>query len=294
MITSISISFNPDLHILKRQLCSLKNQVRTIIVVDNGSNKKILNELRFICQELDAHLIELGFNFGIAHAQNIGINQAINLKATMILMLDQDSEPMPSMVSSLKNELTASPQAAAAGPSSIDQRTGKISSFVMPDGDQFKISNNIKSIEVGFLISSGSLIKVEALKDIGPMLAEWFIDHIDTEWCFRARSKGWQLLGVPNAVLSHRLGDSIIRFWWLRMRNIATHSPLRDYYIFRNTIFLIKRSYIPGKWKIHFTLRLFQFLIFFLIFTKNKIERLKMMLYGIIDGFKNKTGRFSK
>lgn len=293
MIISISISFNPDLKILNKQLHALKNQVDSMIIIDNGSRKIIINELKFICQKFNVNLIVLGYNSGIAHAQNIGINQAINLEAAMILMLDQDSEPMPEMVSILKDKLTASSKAAAAGPSSIDQRTGKISSFVLPNGTQFKITKDSDFIEVGFLISSGTLIKVEALKDIGPMLAEWFIDHIDTEWCFRARSKGWQLLGVPNAVLSHRLGDSIIRFWWLRMRNIATHSPLRDYYIFRNTILLMKKSYVPGKWKVHFALRLFQFLVFFLIFTKNKIKRLKMMLYGTIDGFKNKTGKFS-
>jgi rhamnosyltransferase len=122
------------------------------------------------------------------------------------------------------------------------------------------------------------------------MRASWFIDHVDSEWCLRMRAQGWLLLGVSEAVLKHRLGDKVTRLWLLRWRQVAHHSPLRDYYMFRNSVLLAREPYVPLRWKLYFLSRLVQFAGFFLPFAPERGQRLRMMATGILHGLQGRTG----
>ena len=295
MITSITITYQPDLAVLRRQLNSIQRQVQHMVVIDNGSEANVLDGLRSLCQNTGARLHALGYNSGIAHAQNIGIQNAQELGDGMLLLLDQDSEATPTMVSTLREALDRHPQAAAAGPSSVDQRTGRRSFFVIDKGfwpARWEPVDGSESepMSVGFLIASGTLIRSTALDSAEPMKASWFIDHVDTEWCLRIRAQGWTLLGVAQAQLLHRLGDKVSKIWWLRSRQVAHHSPLRDYYMFRNSILLAQMPYTPWRWKFYFVGRLAQFAGFFLLFAPQRPLRLKMMARGIFDGICGRTG----
>ena len=48
---------------------------------------------------------------------------------------------------------------------------------------------------------------LDALASIGAMKESYFIDNIDLEWCFRAKSKGYELIGTDQAVLYHAIGE---------------------------------------------------------------------------------------
>ena len=39
------------------------------------------------------------------------------------------------------------------------------------------------------------------------MKESYFIDNIDLEWCFRAKSLGFDLVGTDAAVLYHAIGE---------------------------------------------------------------------------------------
>ena len=49
------------------------------------------------------------------------------------------------------------------------------------------------------------------------MKESYFIDNIDLEWCFRAKSKGYELIGTDEAVLYHAIGErsskSVSKSW---------------------------------------------------------------------------------
>jgi len=51
-------------------------------------------------------------------------------------------------------------------------------------------------LETDMLIASGCLIPADVLRDVGLMDDALFIDHVDTDWCMRARARGYRLLGV--------------------------------------------------------------------------------------------------
>jgi rhamnosyltransferase len=56
-----------------------------------------------------------------------------------------------------------------------------------------------------FLISSGCVISRAAFAKIGPFDEKLFIDHVDIEYCFRARANDVPLYATPaDAVASDR------------------------------------------------------------------------------------------
>ena len=57
-----------------------------------------------------------------------------------------------------------------------------------------------------FLISSGCVVSRDAFDVLGRFDETLFIDHVDTEYSFRALSRNVPLYVVPSLVLPHRIG----------------------------------------------------------------------------------------
>ncbi|MDH4480564.1 MAG: rhamnosyltransferase [Rhodoferax sp.] len=290
---AVTVAYLPDLELLEKQFQSLRPQIDSMVLLHNGPSPVGLENL---CTEYSVEFLPIESNIGLAHAQNQGIEYAASLGATEILLMDQDSIPYPLMVSLLSQALASHPDAAAAGPRSIDLRSGHKSRFLMDDGAVIKVFDpgneaSVATLNVAHLIASGTLLRTSALSSVGLMRGEWFIDHIDTEWCFRARLNGWKIIAVTDAYLGHSLGDKVSRVWWGRIRQISHHSPLRHYYMFRNTVFLVNLSYVPSYWKIFHLKRLMQIFLYFVVLAPQRLLRTKMILRGLFDGVRNIAGK---
>lgn len=299
-IVAVVITFEPDIDCLNALFDALLPQVNKIVVVDNHSS----NNLEGTVVSRNIEYIQLDENHGIAYAQNIGIQWAEGFGATHILLMDQDSVPFPNMVSKLKSVFVTNQEKpkdtsllAAAGPSYVDSRTNKKSFFVIEEshvpGRWFPDNASLDSevVDVMFLISSGTLVSMEVIKALGGMRNDYFIDHVDTEWSFRAKQMGYRIVGVPSAVMEHSLGDEVKTIWFFGRRQVSYHSPLRDYYMFRNTLLMLRDVSIPIVWRLHFIWRLVQFAGYFLIFTPSRWERLSKMSLGLYHGLKNVRGK---
>ena len=99
------------------------------------------------------------------------------------------------------------------------------------------------------------------------------------------------MLGAPDAIMQHSLGDKVKRIWLFHMRNVAYHSPLRDYYMFRNTLLMIRDVKIPFIQRVLLLLRLVQFKLYFLLFAPERRLRACSMALGIWHGLRNISGR---
>lgn len=295
MIAAIIVLYNPELHKLHRLMDAIDSQVDKLFFVDNDSEN--ISSAAFEPWH-KAQYIRLDANFGIAHAQNIGIAKALNQGAEYILLLDQDSIPSLTLVNDLTIVL-ADESVAASGSAYYDPRSQKTSFFVIQKNGVPKrwslpiegIKEIPQTVDTAFLIASGTLIKSNVLKKLGAMRSDYFIDHVDTEWCFRIRNAGYRIVGAPNAIMEHSLGDEIRRVWFLGWRQVSYHSPLRDYYMFRNTLLMIKDTPMSLIWKCHLLWRLLQFAGYFLTFTPSRKERFIKMSLGIIHGLKNIRGK---
>lgn len=301
-VVAVVVTYQPKLGVLGQLLDALTSQVKSIVLVDNGSQVDLeaWNTQR---QSSAVEVLLLGENQGIAVAHNVGIKWAQNNAAEFVLLMDQDSIPAPDMVQMLtftllEMENKSDFKPIAAGPICIDMRNAGKSIFVTERNGiptryhpVIPISRGSSSVEVVSLISSGTLINLKALWNVGGMRSNYFIDHVDTEWCFRARAKGYSLLGVPSAQMQHTLGDKVENFWFFGWRQVAYHSPLRDYYMFRNTLLMCRDVEMSVIWRLHLIFRLVKFSSYFLIFTHQRAQRFYCMALGILHGFRGVSGK---
>lgn len=299
-VVAVVVTYNPQKDVLLPALASLAKQAGTIVIVDNASRESPYPWLEAASREYRARteFIIRSENLGLGAAYNLGIERANRLNAAFVLLLDQDSELEPSAVTRLRAACTTlisqGLPIAAVGPRYRDSDESNLSAFVRVDGWGFSrlgCDNNAPWVEADFLISSGSLLPMAAIQAVGGMDEGLFIDHVDTEWCFRARKLGYRIFGVCDAVMKHCLGERSMRIWLLRWRTVPYHAPYRYYYMVRNAMILHRRAYMPSAWKRADLVRTLQIVAFFGILAPNRCENLRMMALGFLDGIRAKQGR---
>lgn len=298
-IVAIVVTYFPEPENLKKQITALVNQVDHAVIVDNGSDdlsKEFLKELSKEYGKVTS--VFLGENFGIAMAQNKGIHFAKKYGADFVLLMDQDSLPDSDMVQRLHKTychlIDLGKKVSAVGPRFRDSETGKLSRHVRFGWfgtKRIDCNKAQESVEVDFLISSGSLIPLRILDEVGLMDEGLFIDHVDTEWVLRAMSKGYHAYGDCMAIMKHCLGEHRVQFWFGRDRDIPVHKPFRYYYIFRNSIHLYKRKYVCWRWRWVDIIRLMQIVCFMSLVPNNRRKKVRMIFKGIKDGIHGKKGR---
>jgi rhamnosyltransferase len=299
-ICAIVVTFYPEIGKLRKVIEETLPQVNRIIIVDNSPSGDLTNELRGTLDEEKLSVKELGQNYGIAVGHNIGIEWAKLRNSTHVLLLDQDSIPTADMVSRLVCATdyleSQGEMISAVGPRYRDPISRHFSFFVRFGLWKFRSvrcnsREDTEYVPVDFLISSGSLISLKTLESIGGMDESLFIDHVDTEWFLRAKAKGFRAYGVCDAVMEHSLGDGTLHAWFGRWRHLPLHSPLRHYYIFRNSILLYKRRYAPAQWIVNDLVRLFFMFFLYSISTPPRLERSGNMLKGLWDGVRGVAGK---
>jgi len=299
-VAAILVSYNPNLASLRASVRAVVDQVSVVFVIDNGSanfSSDWLDELKEK-YKTPLHLIPQSENLGIGAGHNIGIRWAQRHGSVFVLLLDQDSQAEPDMVSRLRSAYTGlatnGTLVAGLGPRYRDRDIGRLSHFVRVGVLGFRpmhCNGGNSIVESDFLVSSGSLLALSAISAIGLMDESLFIDHVDTEWCFRAKANGYQLFGVCDAFMTHALGEQRTEIWFFRYRIVPFHNPFRYYYIFRNSISLYRRSYMPWSWKLADVARCLKIVIFFGLFSPNRFDCLKMMGRGVVDGLKGISGK---
>lgn len=297
-VCAVIVTYRPETALIAELLAAVASQVFTVIIVDNGSDADCLASLAaFAKAGPNRHVLALGENQGIAAAQNKGISRALTLNASHVLLLDHDSIPAQDMVRQLllleSRLLTANIKVGAVGPTLIDRRTSTRGGFVRRRGlgiSRVFPDSSTGFVETDFLIASGMLIRAQALHKIGLMNSGYFIDHVDTEWCFRAVHLGYRLFGAQQAVLLHTLGNAVMKIWLGRWREVPIHSPTRNYYIFRNTVSMVRHTPMSWPWRLAHVYRLTIFMAFFIMAGKPRAKRLGLMLRGIRDGLSGRQG----
>lgn len=299
-VSAVLVTYNPDMEALHAAIQAVSGQVSDVFIVDNASSNFSFGWIDPVQDQANTklHLLRQEENLGIGAAHNIGIRQAIEQGSKFVLLLDQDSQVGPDMVVRLRSAYAMLNekgfQVAALGPQYRDADNGMLSRFVKVGMFRFVhcgCEDNVSPIDADFLVSSGSLMPVAALEAVGLMDDSLFIDHVDTEWCFRAKAKGLKIFGLCGAVMTHALGEQRKEVWFFRKRIVPFHKPFRYYYMFRNSVLLYRRGYMPWSWKLADMVRCLKMMIFFSWVGENRLICLKMMCRGVIDGLRGISGK---
>lgn len=259
---AIVVTYQPDITALLKLLGQL-NKETDFIVIDNGSPEidRLAESITVYnrCREL----VRLDENEGLARALNIGIKWAIDSNRDYVFLFDQDSSLCNLFVSRMigayhdANEHSEK-GIAALGPRIINPQTMRQTPFklfnrLMLRSDRLFADSSTHFI-ADFLITSGTLLIVKHIEDIGNMKESYFIDNVDLEWCFRAKSKGYDLIGTDDAVLYHAIGERSMSPL-VRAGIMAQHNPARTYYSSRNRTHLYSAAYSPLGWKLRDMIR---------------------------------------
>ena len=286
-VTSVTVAFDPDPARLAEQVSALGGEVDHIIVVDNGSRSPV----SLAAGSTAAHVITLPANAGLARGLNVGIAAARERGSEFVLLLDDDSIPHPGMVAQLLAACEGE-KTAAVGPRIQDPRDARDYPFIrlgwLANRHQ-RCGDSAGRIACDFLISSGSLVPMQAFAAVGEFDEGLFIDSVDFEWCCRARARGFALYGVCSARLDHRLGDR--RQPVLSAFELVVHSPERIYYMTRNRFMLYGRGYMPFKWKLKDVLRWMAKFSATLLLIPPRLEYLRMTLRALRDVVVGRTGK---
>jgi rhamnosyltransferase len=304
-VSAVLVTFNPELSGLETILATLRPQVDRVLIVDNGSQQATVVALRALAARHSCVLEASDANRGIAAAQNKGVEVVAALAADLaadahyLLFLDHDSTPSSDMVERLLAADTRMRQqgerVGAIGPVIVDRRTGTAGRFIR--SRRFWIGRDAcaagcTEIAVDFLISSGTLVRLDVFRTVGPMNEGLFIDHVDTEWCLRAVACGLRLYGACDAHLTHSLGDEVVPVWMGRWREVFVHSPVRDYYMCRNTVLLLRDLRMSFAWRMFLSVRLVGSIAFFGLGVAPRGARLRQMWRGLMDGMAGRSGAF--
>jgi rhamnosyltransferase len=285
----ILITYHPDAEFPAR-LNRIAPQVGAIIIVDNGSADAELHMLRGIAADPKVDLTQNFENLGVARALNLGIRRAVARGYSLALLLDQDTCVDADMVQTLLAIHAAFPERdrlAVVGSNFRDaRRSSPGSAGREPAGELWARAESV--------ITSGSLLCLAAHADIGSFREEFFIDYVDTEYCFRANVKGYHVIKSQRPLMAHAIGAlSEHRFLWLK-KWTHNHSPDRCYYIARNNTVLLreygKYRHSRLRWLLKSFNRCFRMCKRVALYEETKVRKIAAIVSGWRDGVAGNMG----
>jgi rhamnosyltransferase len=278
---AVIVAFNPKQPLTSR-INILLGAVDIVYVINNGSELFLpMNEFR----PDSVVLITNSSNIGLAGALNRGLLEAFSTFETeLVILFDQDSRPSGDLVQKLFESARSAKRAglkvAVMTPTLQDEKN-PTTSIGKPRPKNLKpIFEAIFQIQTA--ATSGSVLSREAYETVGPMLDDLFIDGIDHEWSFRAKRHGYFCYRDGSVIMPHNMGDIGLVFR-RRQRPIHT-SPLRHYFIVRNTFYLVKLPYVDRKWKIYEILKTVPRALAYVWFSSDSRVTVVLMALGVRDG----------
>lgn len=248
------------------------DNVDHVLIYDNSDEKNIA-EIKEVLTSNTFTYFYNGNNDGISKSFNRIFREAQSLKIDYILLLDQDSVIEDFNIDVIKKNLSKA----------------KKSNYCL--NVPFNKINEKEANNVIFAITSGMIIKTDFFLTIGGYDENLFIDGVDHDYCLRLLEVGESISLIKNVCLNQQLGRGKKNLF-----GVYEHTAIRNYYIFRNRLYLIKKhSHYYSKFKKirSLYLSIFKQILSIIFFEKNKLQKLKFISIAYKDFKNEKFGKFS-
>jgi GT2 family glycosyltransferase len=219
-----------------------------LYVVDNDSDDD--SELHLNAWDPGLKVIQSGGNLGWAGGCNVGIRAALAEDCEHIYLINNDAIVHLDTLSRLVNEANL-PQAAALGSlivSAADDNWAEFAGTVLDERSHHprQISCRLDdcpaqpAASVTLAVKGCSMLLTGmALRKIGLLSEEYFLNYDETDWCFRAQAAGMINYYVPTSIVTHK---GALSFG-------GTTNPLYRYFITRNRLLFARRHLdARGRW----------------------------------------------
>jgi GT2 family glycosyltransferase len=231
-----------------RSLRELSYPNAFLVLVDNGSSQSPESPCRLACPNL--RFLSNGRNLGFAGGNNRGIDLALAEGAEYVLVLNNDTTVHPDLVNALVSAFESERNLAVVGPviNYMDEPDE-----VMTDGVRFNPGpgteffaripvplTSAESVLTEVDIVNGCCMMVPAalLHEVGRFDEEFFIVHEESDFCLRARMKGYRNAVLGRPLVFHKGSSSFER----------AGRSFQRYYDARNLRYLLRRysGRVPG------------------------------------------------
>lgn len=291
---ALVVLFNPSESHMER-LIRLKYLCDKVVAVDNSPMLDVSLQKRIAAAGID--ILSNSNRGGVAGAYNSGLRCLIEKECQLLFMFDQDSEIADDYFLHMQDRcLALNSKYFLLGPKVFDINVNRYLPAHLIQGYGVKklpiTDEDYGLVQCSSIITSGTVLTAETYWTLGPFREDYFIDHVDTEYSFRATLKGVPVYIDTSIVLKHEVGkrtDRKLSFFKLVQWNT---SPLRQYYSARNCIH-ISRLY-GARFPVLFLVNVLtmQQFISVVLYEKEKTKKIVAMLAGIIDGLRGRHGRF--
>jgi GT2 family glycosyltransferase len=295
-IASVTVAYN-GARVLPRQLDALHQQTwrpDEIVVVDNASSDNTVSTIEKNYSEVT--ILKQAENCGVGGGYAAGLQYAINeRKCDWVWMLDQDSVPtndcLENLIGSLRDLGENASDTAILAPVSFNAESSfDYSAALWCNGFRSADAKNARIFFVDSVISSGTLLRREAVEEVGLPRADFFMDFVDHEYCLRLRRHGYKIAVVPKSRLDHALGDTVQAEFLGLKKSWPAHAPWREYYMARNEVFTIWKYFPDWRTRTSTGRRLLRHAFGVVMFGRHKLACLAMMCRGIADGRAGRLG----
>jgi GT2 family glycosyltransferase len=233
-VTAVLPTFapRPELRLVLDELA--RAPVDEVLVVENGPNPEL--------EGRDVRVLSPGRNIGI-EARNLAAREA---KGELLLLLDDDSYPLPGAVEALVEAFERDPRLGVAGGlvRDVDLQTGAetergTNTFDFWLGDPERPDDEVQSF---FFPEGACMVRREAFLEVGGFFEGYFHTHAEIDLATRMIAAGWDVRYVPAAGFVHLKAESgrdkseMLR---LRVRN-------QVWYFYRHFPALVAARRIPA------------------------------------------------
>lgn len=263
------VAFNPDAGRLAQNIAAAAPQADGLAVYDNGGLDRSMTG--------SAAVLGDGINAGIAAALNGICKYARANGYDWVLTLDQDSVCPEGLVE-------------AYAPYTGDESIGMLCPAITDRGygSMAYDKGSAETEDVDACITSASMIRLAAWEKAGGFREDFFIDMVDFDICWTLREKGYRILRVNGKSLLQEIGHSRKVRLFGKDEAVFNHSPLRCYYMARNTLALGKihnRMRQCRRWVL-------KRMLLVGLFEEDRCGKMKMMLRGWKDYRKGISGKY--
>jgi rhamnosyltransferase len=235
------VLFHPDGSAYLESIEAILRAGLTPIIFDNSedpaSQERIRTEVTARFQGSAVFLSE-GGNIGLSAAYNRIITAAEALGAIeAVILLDQDStvpvQSIHNLIESYRRALARRPVGVLSG---MAMRPDLVPYRFYPMEDPEALPG---LLHVRMAPSSFSLIPLSTVRTVGRFYDDFFIDHIDVDFCLRCHRHGLLVAIDPSAPFPHQIGHGLVTLFGHPVSPIS--SPFRHYYQVRNIILSARR-----------------------------------------------------
>jgi GT2 family glycosyltransferase len=250
-----------------------------VLVVDNGSADGSVQEILGVCPKVE--LLALPENLGFAGGNNAGIDRALERGAGLVLLLNNDTVVEPGAIAALVRSLDRDESWSVAVPKiCYYDEPGRIWAagarwcrfpprvtmigFGRRDAPRYN-----RTHELAYATGCALLVRRSVFDDVGgfdPMFVNYQEDY---DFCYRTRQAGHRLVYVPQAVVLHKVSQSL-----------GHAAPTRWRYLGRNNVLF----YRPGERFSWWALISFLAWVIVREAIKGNISRLPAFVRGVREG----------